>query len=75
MKAKRRSAQEVESPNHNLRDFTLPGLPQSVMGFTGSEPREMKAEVRRNEVWLALGRMDAAVGLDDLMDGLSEFIA
>jgi hypothetical protein len=52
-----------------------PEGPQSVMGFTGGEPREMKAEVRRNEVWLALGRMDAAVGLDDLMDGLSEFLA
>jgi hypothetical protein len=28
-------------------------------------------EVRRNEVWLAIGGPDAAVGLDDLMDAVA----
>ena len=51
-----------------------PEGPQSVMGVTGGEAREMIVEVRRNEVLLAVGRMDAAVGLDDLMDGLAKFL-
>jgi len=43
---------------------------QTVIGMTGNESRGMKVEVRRNEVLLILGRMDAAVGFDDLMDAL-----
>lgn len=31
----------------------------------------LEIEVRRNEVWLALGGPDAAVGLDDLLDAVA----
>jgi hypothetical protein len=31
----------------------------------------LEIEVRKNEVWLALGGPDAAVGLDDLLDAVA----
>ena len=44
---------------------------KTLIGMSGSETRGMKVEVRKNEVLFTLGRMDAAVGLDDLMDALA----
>lgn len=40
---------------------------QSVTGDGGV----LGVEIRRNEVWLAVGAADAAVGLDDLTDALA----
>ena len=44
---------------------------QTIIGMSRNEARGIKVEVRKNEVLLTLGRMDAAVGLDDLMDALA----
>jgi hypothetical protein len=44
---------------------------QTVIGMNGNESRGMKIEVRKNEVQLSLGRIDAAVGFDDLMNALA----
>ena len=52
-----------------------PKGPMSVMGTAEGEPREMKIEIRRNEVLLEVGQMDAAVGLSDLKDALARFAA
>ena len=51
-----------------------PEGPQAVVGMSGDEARELKVEVRRNEVLLAVGESDAAVGLDDLMDALASVL-
>lgn len=48
-----------------------PEGPTAVPGDTAGAPRVLAVEVRRNEVWLAVGGADAAVGLDDLMDALA----
>jgi hypothetical protein len=44
---------------------------QTIIGTSRKVARWIKVEVRKNEVLLTLGRMDAAVGLDDLMDALA----
>jgi hypothetical protein len=44
---------------------------KTIVGKSGNEARGIKIEVRKNEVLLTLGRIDAAVGLDDLMDALA----
>ena len=43
-----------------------PEGPQRIPGGGAA----LEVEVRRNEVWLAIGGPDAAVGLDDLMDAV-----
>ena len=43
-----------------------PAGPQPIPGDAAT----LEIEVRRNEVWLALGGPDAAVGLDDLLDAV-----
>ncbi len=48
-----------------------PSGPQAIPGNVGGVARKLEIEVRRNEVWLAVGGIDAAVGLDDLMDALA----
>ncbi|HEX4608916.1 MAG TPA: hypothetical protein VH092_11985 [Urbifossiella sp.] len=48
-----------------------PPGPQSVAGDTAGAARTLEIEIRRNEVLLAVGGVDAAVGLDDLMDALA----
>lgn len=35
----------------------------------------LEVEVRRNEMWLAIGGPDAAVGLDDLMDAVGDALS
>lgn len=45
--------------------------PTAVRGETAGAARVLAVEVRRNEVWLSVGPVDAAVGLDDLMDALA----
>lgn len=45
-----------------------PEGPQVLAGATGDA---LSVEVRRNEVWLAVGVPDAAVGLDDLTDAVA----
>jgi hypothetical protein len=50
---------------------------EALMGVLTEQPRglqrvsALEIEVRRNEVWLALGGPDAAVGLDDLLDAVA----
>jgi hypothetical protein len=48
-----------------------PAGPQVIPGDVGGVARKLEVEVRRNEVWLTVGGVDAAVGLDDLMDALA----
>lgn len=48
-----------------------PEGPTAVQCETAGVARVLAVEVRRNEVWLAVGGVDAAVGLDDLMDALA----
>ncbi|HEX4608487.1 MAG TPA: hypothetical protein VH092_09800 [Urbifossiella sp.] len=48
-----------------------PEGPKGIQGDAAGAPRMLAIEVRRNEVWLAIGGVDAAVGLDDLMDALA----
>jgi len=48
-----------------------PEGPTAITGDTAGAARVLAVEVRRNEVWLAVGGIDAAVGLDDLMDALA----
>lgn len=48
-----------------------PAGPQAVVAV---DKKVLEVEVRRNEVLLAIGTADAAVGLDDLMDALAEAI-
>jgi hypothetical protein len=48
-----------------------PEGPTAITGDTAGAARVLAVEVRRNEVWLAVGGVDAAVGLDDLMDALA----
>jgi hypothetical protein len=45
--------------------------PTAVRGESAGVTRVLAVEVRKNEVWLAIGGVDAAVGLDDLMDALA----
>ncbi len=45
-----------------------PAGPQAVAAV---DTKVLEVEVRRNEVLLAVGKADAAVGLDDLMDALA----
>lgn len=44
---------------------------QTIAGNSAGTARALEVEVRRNEVLLAIGGPDAAVGLDDLMDALA----
>jgi hypothetical protein len=44
-----------------------PPGPQAIAGGGAA----LVVEVRRNEVWLAIGGPDAAVGLDDLLDAVA----
>jgi hypothetical protein len=48
-----------------------PEGPTGIRGDTAGAARVLAVEVRRNEVWLTVGGVDAAVGLDDLMDALA----
>jgi len=48
-----------------------PKGPTAITGDTAGVARVLAVEVRRNEVWLTVGGVDAAVGLDDLMDALA----
>ena len=48
-----------------------PEGPTAITGDTDGAVRILAVEVRRNEVWLTIGGIDAAVGLDDLMDALA----
>jgi hypothetical protein len=48
-----------------------PEGPTAITGDTAGAVRVLAIEVRRNEVWLTIGGIDAAVGLDDLMDALA----
>jgi hypothetical protein len=48
-----------------------PQGPTAIQGDTAGAARVLGVEVRRNEVWLTVGGVDAAVGLDDLMDALA----
>ena len=48
-----------------------PEGPTAIPGETAGAARVLAIEVRRNEVWLTVGGVDAAVGLDDLMDALA----
>ena len=48
-----------------------PEGPTGIQADTAGVARVLGVEVRRNEVWLAVGGVDAAVGLDDLMDALA----
>lgn len=45
--------------------------PKGKQSINGTGEKVLNVEVRRNEVLLAVGRADAAVGLDDLMDALA----
>jgi hypothetical protein len=47
--------------------------PQTINGTSGGEARQLKFEIRGNEVLLEVGQMDAAVGLSDLKDALLRF--
>jgi hypothetical protein len=48
-----------------------PEGPTAIQGDTAGAGQVLGVEVRRNEVWLTVGTVDAAVGLDDLMDALA----
>src|SRR4051812_16389628 len=48
-----------------------PEGPTAIQGETAGAARVLGIEVRRNEVWLTVGGVDAAVGLDELMDALA----
>ena len=48
-----------------------PEGPTAIPGDTAGAARVLEVEVRRNEVWLAVDGIDAAVGLDDLMDAIA----
>jgi hypothetical protein len=48
-----------------------PEGPTGIPGDTAGTGAVLGLEVRRNEVWLAVGGVDAAVGLDDLMDAMA----
>ena len=48
-----------------------PKGPQTIPGGGTA----LEVEVRRNEVWLAIGGPDAAVGLDDLMDAVGDALS
>jgi hypothetical protein len=52
----------------------LPKGSQRLAGDSAGETSEMEIEVCRNEVLLATGGVDAAVGLDDLMDAIAAAI-
>jgi hypothetical protein len=60
----------VEVPADELMTV-LTDRPEGLQVVVGSEKRVLEVEVRRNEVLLAAGTADAAVGLDDLMDALA----
>lgn len=45
--------------------------PKGLQRIAGIDGKALEVEVRRNEVWLAVGGPDAAVGLDDLMDAVA----
>jgi hypothetical protein len=60
---------QVTFPADELMNV-LTELPKGSQTIVG-EGRALEVEVRRNEVWLAIGTPDAAVGLDDLMDALA----
>lgn len=49
----------------------LSDQPEGPQQIAGGDGQVLTVEVRRNEVQLALGATDAAVGLDDLMDALA----
>lgn len=49
----------------------LTDQPKGQQTIPGSDGRVLAVEVCRNEVLLAVGAPDAAVGLDDLMDALA----
>ncbi|WP_439624546.1 hypothetical protein [Gemmata sp.] len=49
----------------------LTDQPKGAQTISGTAGRALEIEVRRNEVWLASGGPDAAVGLDDLMDAVA----
>lgn len=48
-----------------------PHGPTAIPGDTAGARQVLGVEVRRNEVWLTAGAVDAAVGLNDLMDALA----
>src|SRR4051812_9791379 len=58
-----------------LAQATVPA--EALMSVLTEQPKGtqtlpgLAVEVRRNEVWLAIGSPDAAVGLDDLMDAVA----
>jgi len=49
--------------------------PPAGGGTVGAAPDLLEIEVRRNEVLLSTAGADAAVGLDDLLDGLEKAIS
>jgi hypothetical protein len=52
----------------------LTDRPDGLQAVVGEEKRVLEIEIRRNEVLLAVGTADAAVGLDDLTDALASAI-
>jgi hypothetical protein len=60
----------VEVPTEKLLTV-LTDRPEGVQAVVGVGKSVLEVEVRRNEVLLAVGRADAAVGLDDLMDAVA----
>ncbi len=63
----------VNAPTDDLTTVLTdqPEGPTAITGDTAGVARVLAIEVRRNEVWLAVGGIDAAVGLDDLTDALA----
>ena len=49
----------------------LTDQPKGAQNIAGAAGTALLVEVRRNEVLLAIGGPDAAVGLDDLMDAVA----
>lgn len=49
----------------------LADRPDGLQAVVGGEKRVLELEIRRNEVLLAVGTADAAVGLDDLTDAVA----
>jgi hypothetical protein len=62
---------QVTVPTEELMNILTeqPKGPQTVPSISAGVA--LGVEVRRNEVWLAIGGPDAAVGLDDLMDAVA----
>jgi hypothetical protein len=48
-----------------------PEGPTGIQGDAAGAGRVLAVEARRNEVWLTVGGVDAAVGLDALMDAMA----